>query len=520
VVDQLEHTFVQVRPISAREEYAYRFSVENEGQHRTEFFGMLLGPKRRQGMQTTHDVVDMKTTTNRFGDIFHRQKAYFNTNITKSYEWRINQLDRLSRMLSENMGTLSEAVGSDFKTALSEKIFEVAAPLGIVEVTKAELRSWMQPVEAPVPLFLAKSGHKGVVYREPHGVTLVVGPSNGPLISLLRPAITALAAGNTCILKVSEAPATAALLLTLIPKYFEPEALTAVSGGREETTELLRLPFDFIFFTGSTRVGKIVMRAAAEHLIPVLLELGGQNPAIVDETANLHDAARKLVWGAMAWGGQWCTSPGYVYVHDSVANEFVAECKKAVRELYGDRPKDNADYSRIINAGEVRRLASLIDPGKVVAGGSYDENARYFDPTILYPVDWSDKIMQDEIFGPILPILRYSKFSDAIEAIKDRPRPLAGFIFSRDQSAIDRFISNLSFGGGAVNQSNIHVFIETMPFGGVGASGIGYSNGKHGFDSLTHAKSVLVSPTDVSIDHLFPPYTMDKVQALSQWLEY
>jgi aldehyde dehydrogenase (NAD+) len=471
-------------------------------------------------MQTTHDVFDMKETTHRFSDLFYRQKAYFNTNITKSYEWRIDQLDRLSRMLSENMGALSEAVGSDFKTALSEKIFEVAATQGVIEVTKAELRSWMQPVEAPVPMFLAKSGHKGLVYREPYGVTLIVGPFNGPLVSLLRPAITALAAGNTCILKLSEAPATAALLLTLIPKYFEPEAVVAVSGGREETAELLRLPFDFIFFTGSTRVGKIVMQAAAEHLTPVILELGGQNPAIVDETANLHDAARKLVWGATAWGGQWCTSPGYVYVHESVANEFVAECKKAVLELYGDRPKENSDYSRIINAREVKRLASLIDPEKVVTGGNYDEKARYFDPTILYPVDWSDRVMQEEIFGPILPILRYSNISDAIATIKDRPRPLAGFIFSQDQSAIDRFILNLSFGGGAVNQTNIHVFIETMPFGGVGASGIGYSNGKHGFDSLTHAKSVLVSPPDVSIDHLFPPYTMDKVQALSQWLEY
>src|SRR5882672_7591197 len=212
-------------------------------------------------MQTTQDVIDMKATANRFSDLFDRQKAYFNSNITKSYEWRIDQLDRLSRALSENIGALSEAVGSDFKTALSEKIFEVAAPLAIIEVTKAELRSWMQPVETPVPLFLAKSGHKGIVYREPYGVTLIVGPFNGPLVSLLRPAITALAAGNTCILKVSEAPATAELLLTLIPKYFELEAPAAVSGSREETTELLRLPFDFIFFTGSTRVGKIVMRA-------------------------------------------------------------------------------------------------------------------------------------------------------------------------------------------------------------------------------------------------------------------
>src|SRR5499426_941995 len=207
-------------------------------------------------MQATQDEIDVKATASRFSDLFDRQKAYFNTNITKSYEWRMDQLDRLSRLLSENMDALSNAVGSDFKTALSEKIFEVAAPLGIIEVTKAELRSWMQPVETPVPLFLAKSGHKGIVYREPYGVTLIIGPFNGPLLLLLRPAITALAAGNACILKVSEAPATATLLLDLVPKYFEPGALTALAASRDEVAALLRLPFDFIFFTGSARVAR------------------------------------------------------------------------------------------------------------------------------------------------------------------------------------------------------------------------------------------------------------------------
>src|SRR5499426_1969002 len=207
-------------------------------------------------MQTTLDEIDVKATASRFSDLFDRQRAYFNTNITNSYEWRIDQLDRLSRLLSENMDALSEAVGRDFKTAVSEKIFEVAAPLGLIEVTKAQLRSWMQPVETPVPLFLAKSGHKGIVYREPYGVTLIIGPFNGPILNLLRPAITALAAGNTCILKVSEAPATATLLLKLIPRYFDPDALAAITASAEEIAQLLRMPLDFIYFTGSKRVGK------------------------------------------------------------------------------------------------------------------------------------------------------------------------------------------------------------------------------------------------------------------------
>ena len=306
----------------------------------------------------------------------------------------------------------------------------------------------------------------------------------------------------------------------MIPEYFEPEALNAVVGGKEVVTKVLTFPFDFIFLTGSVGVGKVVMRAAAEHITPVLLELGGQNPAIVDETANIPDAAKKIVWGAMAWGGQWCTSPGYAVVHESVAEAFVAECKKAVVELYGSDPKNNPDYSRVISPAAVNRLASLIDPSKVVFGGRSDAKARYLDPTIIYPVSWSDRIMDDEIFGPLLPILTYSDLGKLLAKIKSMPRPLAGYVFSRDQKAIDRVLYSLSFGGGAVNQTNVFLFIESMPYGGVGTAGIGNYYGKYGFDSLTHAKSVLISPPDVAIDHLFPPYTKQKVEALNQWFDY
>ena len=457
---------------------------------------------------------------NSYEDIFNRQKAYFASNVTKSLEWRVDQLNRLSQLLSEHTNEFYEALSRDFKTALSEKVFEVGAMLGTIEVTKSFLKSWMQPAEAPVPKFLAESGHKAIVYREPYGVTLIVGPFNGPLLCLLRPAITALAAGNTCILKVSDAPNTGKLLMELVPKYFAPEAVVAIAGGPTEAAELLRLPFDFIFFTGSARVAKIVLRAAAENITPVVLELGGQNPAIVDQTANVPDAAKKLVWGATAWGGQWCTSPGYVYVHETVAEEFVAECRKSVIELYGENPKTNPDYSRIINAREVRRLAQMVDKDKVILGGDYDEAERYFAPTILYPVGWTDKVMQGEIFGPILPILTYSNLHEAITQIKSRPRPLAGYIFSSDQSTIDEFVSGFSFGGGAVNQTNVQVYLDSVPFGGVGESGIGSAGGKYGYDSLTHAKSILISPPDASIDHVYPPFTMDKIQALSQWLDY
>jgi aldehyde dehydrogenase (NAD+) len=458
---------------------------------------------------------------NPFQDIFDAQKAFFATGVTRSYEWRVEQLDRMAGLLAENEAALQKAVAADFKTASQEYIFETAAPLGETQFQKSQLKGWMEPVEAPVPKFLAETGHKGFVYRDPYGVALIMGPFNGALTLLIRPALTALAAGNTCILKLSEQlSATSALLIKLVPRYFDPRAVTAVMGHREEVTELLKLPFDFIFFTGSTKVGKIVMKAAAENLTPVLLELGGQNPALVDETANIPDAAKKIVWGAMAWGGQWCTSPGYAYVNESVADAFVAEARKAVVELYGKDPKTNPDYSRVISAREVSRLAGLIDPGKVVSGGRSDPQARYLDPTIVYPVTWDDPIMEDEVFGPILPILTYKTLDEALARIAATPHPLAGFVFSRDQKTIDRFIGDLSYGGGAVNQVNIHLFIESMPFGGTGPAGIGHYYGKYGFDMLTHAKSMLIAPPDVAIDHLLPPYTNEKNEALKLWFEY
>ena len=458
---------------------------------------------------------------NTYQDLFEAQKGLFATNVTRTYAWRIEQLDRMGRMIRENEVALQNAIARDFKTASQEYIFETFTSIGEAEFQKGQLKEWMTPTEAPVPQALAKSGHKGFVYRDPYGVALIVGPFNGPLTLLLRPAITALAAGNTCILKLASAlSATSTLLLELIPKYSDPRAVAAVNGHREETTELLKLPFDFIFFTGSTNTGKVVARAAAENLTPVLLELGGQNPALVDETANIPDAAKKIVWGAMAWGGQWCTSPGYAYVHESVADAFVAEAKKAVAELYGDDPRNNSDYSRIISAHEVSRLSGLIDPTKIISGGSSDPNARYLDPTIVYPVTWDDEIMQEEVFGPILPILTYRSLDEAFGKIAATPHPLAAFVFSRDQKTIDRFIGELSYGGGAVNQTNIHLYIETMPFGGVGPAGMGHYYGKHGFDMLTHAKSILISPPDVAIDHLFPPYTKEKNEALKIWFEY
>ena len=468
-------------------------------------------------------TVNMADTlsSNPYDPIFTAQKALFRTGATRGREWRLDQLARMERMVSENETELQDAVKSDFKTASEEYVFETQTAIGEVAFQRSQLDDWMKPVEAPVPNPLAATGHRAVIYRDPYGVALIIGPSNGPLTLLLRPATAALAAGNTCILALSDAlKHTSETLLRLIPRYFEEPAVAAVAGGREANTSLLQLPFDFIFFTGSTKVGKIVAKAAAEHLTPVLLELGGQNPAIVDGSGNIADAARKIVWGAMAWGGQWCTSPGFAYVHESVADQFVAEAKRALVEMFGTDPKNNPDFSRIISSREAQRLQALIDQSKVVAGGDADPEARYVAPTILYPITWGHEIMEDEIFGPILPILTYTDFYDALARIADKPAPLAAFIFSTRQDHIDRFIGSLSYGGGAVNQVNINLFIESMPFGGVGPAGMGHYYGRYGFEALTHAKSMLIAPDGVAIDHLIPPYDRSKVEALSMWFDY
>jgi acyl-CoA reductase-like NAD-dependent aldehyde dehydrogenase len=371
---------------------------------------------------------------NQFRELFDAQKAYFATGITRSYDWRVEQLDRVGKMVADNEAALQAAMAADFKTAHQEQVFETLAEIREAEYQKSQLREWMAPVEAPLQPFLAQTGHRAMVYREPYGVALIVGPSNGPLLLLLRPAMCALAAGNTCIMKLSPAAAAVgALLLELIPKYFDPRAVTAVTGHRDVQTALLELPFDFIFCTGSTGLGKVVARAAAENLTPVL---------------------------------------------------------------------------------------GVIDQAKVVHGGTGDPDARYLDPTIVYPVSWSDQVMKDEVFGPILPVLRYSSLDEAFDQMSQTPRPLAGYVFSRSQETIDRFVTQFSFGGGAVNQTNVALYVETMPFGGSGASGIGHYYGKYGFDMLSHAKSILVSPPDVAIEHLFPPFTPDKVKAVDDWFQY
>ncbi|WP_353145781.1 aldehyde dehydrogenase family protein [Chryseobacterium sp.] len=443
---------------------------------------------------------------NKYQNIFDTQREFFFTDETKTYEWRMDQLNRMERFLTENQDAFCKALEEDFGKPPFEQLFEITVPLGVIKYYKENLRELMAPQPVEIPKGLEETGNSGIIYKEPYGVTLVIGPFNAPVLLLLDPAIAALAAGNTVILKpANTTPKVAQLFRELIPQYFELNAVATVTGGREEITELLRLPFDFIFFTGSSNVGKVVMRAAAENLTPVILELGGQNPTVVDETANIDIAADRIAWGHNAISGQWCIAPGYVYVHESIADEFIEKLKASIRKMYGEDPEQSPDLARMISEHDAERVASYIIPEKVVIGGRYDVSKRYVEPTVLYPSTWEDPALQQEIFGPVLPVLVYSDLKEITDIIKRKPKSLAAYIFSKNQHNIDYFLHSVSFGGGCINQTNLHCWIDSLPFGGVGYSGMGKYYGKAGFDALSNTKAMLVGNPDLELD-VFPPY--------------
>lgn len=382
--------------------------------------------------------------TNRFQSILDVQKTHFHSDATKSYDWRIEQLARMEQMLLDYQDAFCAALYQDFGKPPFEQLFEITVPLGNIRYYRENLKTLMAPQPVAIPKGLEATGNSGLILKEPYGVTLVIGPFNAPILLLLDPAIAALAAGNTVVLKpANTTPATAALLQKYVPQYFEPENVAVVTGGREEISDLLALPFDFIFFTGSSAVGKIVMRAAAENLTPVILELGGQNPTIVDETANLDIAADRIAWGHNAISGQWCIAPGYVYVHESVADTFIAKLKASIVKMYGTDPQQSPDFARMISEYDAQRVASYILPERVVHGGRSDTKARYVEPTILYPSTWDDPALQQEVFGPVLPVMPYSDMKKIVGILKRKPKSLAAYVFSKTQANIDYVLGSV-----------------------------------------------------------------------------
>lgn len=446
--------------------------------------------------------------------IISLQRNFYNTRATQQISFRRQQLDTLERMLRENETALDEAIYKDFKKSSFENyVSELALLYHDIKQAKRKLHSWSKKKKVSTNLmnFPASS----YVLPEPLGVCLVMGAWNYPYQLSFAPVIAAIAAGNTVVLKPSELPAnTSSLMAKLVASYFTPEFFTVVEGGVPETTELLKQKFDKIFFTGSTNVGKIVYKAAAEHLTPVTLEMGGKSPSFVTEDANLKMTAKRMVWAKFLNAGQTCIAPDYVMVHASVQEEFLKLAKAEI--INAHYAFENNNYLQIINDEHVMRLQKMILPEKIYFGGEVHRENRYIQPTILKDVLFNDAVMQEEIFGPILPVIAYHSLEDAIKNVTELSKPLACYIFTENDEKRQQILHAISFGGGAVNDAVMHITNPNLPFGGVGHSGMGSYHGKAGFDAFTHYKSVLQKPTWLELPLKYYPYSDSKLKWLKR----
>lgn len=436
-------------------------------------------------------------------------RATFRSGRTKSIDWRKAQLRGLIRLIEENGDELERALAEDLGRPPVEAH---AADLGVtvveIKYLLKHLDSWARPQKRRMPL--TSMPGKARVVSEPLGVAFVIAPWNYPVQLLLSPMAAAIAAGNAVVGKPSEiSPTCSAALARLIPQYVDDDAIAIVEGAVPETTALLEQKFDLIFFTGSTSVGGVVMKAAAKNLTPVVLELGGKSPTIVTSDADLDVAAHRIVWGKGLNAGQTCIAPDYVLVERSVQDALVDKMADVLREFYGASPHNSDSFSRIVSDRHLQRLKGLIESsgGTVVVGGESDDDDRYLAPTVIVDPDLDAPIMQEEIFGPVLPIVAVDHLSEAIDFINERPKPLALYLFSASDAAAERVQNETSSGGMCVNHAIVHMVPNNVPFGGVGPSGMGAYHGKDGFDAFSHRKTVVTKPTRPDPKLLYPPYT-------------
>ncbi len=452
-------------------------------------------------------------------DIVNQQRAFFQTGVTLPISYRKQALNKLKKAIQTHEKELLEALHTDLgKSEMEAYMCEVGLTISEINYISARLRRWARNKRVCTPL--ANFPAKSFTVQEPYGVTLIMSPWNYPVLLTLEPLVGAIAAGNCCVLKPSDySPATSKVIASLIAEIFPPEYVTVVTGGRKENADLLEQHFDYIFFTGGVTVGKLVMEKAAQHLTPITLELGGKSPCIVDKTANIPLAARRIVFGKYLNCGQTCIAPDYILIDESVHDEFVACVKKEIMAMYTANPLTFAAYGKIINRKHFDRLLGLIDPAKVVHGGGSNPDTLQIEPTVLDNVTPNDAVMQEEIFGPIMPILTFrsseaQSFADwAIEFIRNRPTPLALYIFTNDKKTEKRFLKTVQFGGGCVNDTIMHLATSEMAFGGVGNSGMGSYHGKKSFETFSHEKSIVKKPNWIDLPIRYQPYT-----SLKQWL--
>ncbi|XP_042880674.1 aldehyde dehydrogenase, dimeric NADP-preferring-like [Penaeus japonicus] len=451
-----------------------------------------------------------------YKELVDRARSAFNGGRTLSVEFRRQQLQQLGKMYRENRAIFVDALKSDLnKPELEAMMMEVHHVEDDVNFILNRLDKWVQTEEVPSKIPMDQS----VIYNEPYGVVLVMGAWNYPLQLTMLPVAGAIAAGNAVVIKPSEvSPATASAIAKLVPQYLDKECYPVVCGGVPETTELLKERFDYIFYTGSTTVGKIVRDAANKFLTPTTLELGGKSPCFIDNTVDLAVATRRILWGKMINLGQTCIAPDYILCTKEVQEVFVKTAKEVLREWYGEDPSKSKDLCRIVAGRHVERLATYLDSGKVVIGGKYNVDEKWMEPTLLVDVGEQSKVMTDEIFGPILPIINVKNHVDAIEFINKREKPLALYVFSTKKDRQEMFMRQVPCGGATLNDTIFHVGSTDLPFGGVGNSGMGAYHGKYTFDTFTHRKSCLKRSYNSFIDKLmqarYPPYTEKKMNML------
>lgn len=438
--------------------------------------------------------------------ILEKQTAFFASGRTLDVNYRIEALKKLRDALQKNEAVIADALRADLGKSQAESYMcETGIVLAEISYMIRHVRRFAKETTVATPL--AQFASRSFKKPSPYGVTLIMSPWNYPLMLTLDPLVDALAAGNTAVLKPSAySPATSALLKKLMEELYPEEYVAVVTGGREENAYLLEKKFDYIFFTGSKDVGRLVLEKAAGHLTPATLELGGKSPCIVDQSAKLELAARRIVFGKFLNCGQTCVAPDYILCHASVKDRFL-ECLKAeILRQYGTDYRSNELYGKIISARHFDRVSALIDPGKVVIGGRSDAVSRKIEPTVMDCVTWDDRVMGEEIFGPVLPVLTYTDTEDMIRTVNSHDKPLALYIYAEDRRVIRAVTSRCSFGGGCVNDCIIHLATSNMGFGGVGESGMGAYHGKTGFDTFTHYKSIVDKKTWMDLPMRYQPY--------------
>ncbi|MEZ2322188.1 MAG: aldehyde dehydrogenase [Microcoleus sp.] len=437
-------------------------------------------------------------------DMLQQQRQFFATGKTKEVDFRLEQLHKLKSAIQLNQSRIVDAVNADLNRPEFEAYFEIAS---IAEVKYAikNLKSWVKPRKVPTSIDQFPASAR--IFPEPLGVVLIIGPWNYPFQLMISPLVGAIAAGNCAILKPSEiASHTSAVVADMIAKTFDPAYIAAIEGGVEISQQLLVEKFDHIFFTGGTKIGRIVMEAAAKHLTPVTLELGGKSPCIVDSDVQLEYTAKRIAWGKFINAGQTCIAPDYLLVDRKIKPDLMPAIKASILELYGNDPQISPDYCRIINQRQLERLSAFVKDGEIVTGGQVKPEDRYIAPTVLDKVSWDSPVMEDEIFGPILPVLEYDDLSEAIAKINARPKPLALYFFSKDKQKQERVLRETSSGGVCINDTVMQVGVTTLPFGGVGESGIGSYHGKASFDTFSHYKSVLQKFFWLDLKWRYAPY--------------